>query len=319
MTIQIDSTTDSKENIAAANAEPKESKEKAEKDESAPAEKSEQKESPESDTEEKESDGEEKDESEDDADEESVEAKDAKEDKPKKKGGFQRRIDKLNSRYTAAQAEIEHWKKQALKGAGETKADEAVDKPKAAATGDGKPDPDTFDTHAEYVEALTDWKVKQEFSGREQQAAKAKLEDDKKTALKAHYDRVNAFKAKTPDYDDAVEAVDDVPVSPTIGELIVSSENGPELIYELAKNREEFERINKLGPLAMAREIGRLEARLANGSDDKKSEPKKLTNAPKPINPVGSKGGHVEKSIYDPSLSQREYEKLRAKQRAAEA
>lgn len=258
----------------------------------------------------------EKDESEADDSEQEPEAKDSEKDKPKKKGGFQRRIDKLNARATASQQEAEYWKQQALKGAGEPKADAKVEKPQADQA--GKPDPETFDTHTEYVEALTDWKIEQREKASLEKAQKSQLETEHEKLLKTHFDRVNSFREKTTDFMEVLESVDDLPVSPTVQEIIVASENGPELMFELAKNRAEYERINKLPPLAAARELGRIEAKLAASSETKPTtEIKKQTKAPAPIAPVSSKGGSKEKSIFDPELSQAEYERLRAKQRAA--
>ena len=133
--------------------------------------------------------------------------------------------------------------------------------------------------------------------------------------MSAHRERVKSFADKTEDFMDVIEAVDDIPVSAALQEIIVSSENGPELMYELAKNREEYERIAKLSPLAVARELGKLEVKLAARASEQKAEPKKLTKAPQPIEPVGSGGaGKVRKSITDPDISQAEYERLRREQ-----
>jgi hypothetical protein len=272
-------------------------------------------ESSESDTKESEAKEDAKDESEDDADEESEESKDDAKDKPKKKGGFQRRIDKLNARHAQAQAELDYWKQLALKekASGEPK----VEKPPvntAKAPQEGKPDPEAFESHAEYVEALTDWKLEQRDKARSEQDNRAKLQTEQQRVITEHTERVKSFAGRTEDFQDVLEAVDDVHVSAAVQEMIVTSENGPELMYELAKNRAEFERINALSPLAAARELGRIESRLSKPSEEKKAEPKKLTKAPRPPTPVGSSRDSVEKSIYDPALSQREYEAIRAKQ-----
>jgi len=285
-----------------------------EQEKSAPeAKASEQNESPESETEETEESVSDQDES--DLEGETEESKDAEKERPKKKGGFQRRIDKLNARYSAVQAEVEHWKSMALKqGAGEPKADKTVETTKNVSQ-EGKPNPDTFDTHSEYVEALTDWKTEQKFKEREQKAEKSKLLSEHEQVLKSHSERVKSFMEKTDNFSEVLESVDDIPVSATVQEIIISSDNGPELMFELAKNRDEYARICKLAPLAAARELGKIESRLsAKSSDEKKPEAKKLTNAPKPIEPIGGSKGKVSKSLDDPNLSQSEYERLRRDQ-----
>lgn len=234
---------------------------------------------------------------------------DSEKEKPKKKGGFQRRIDKLNARHTAAQQEIEHWKAMALKNAAsEPKADTKVES-KAEANSD-EPNPETFDTHTEYVKAITAWTVKKEAKAAKEAENKEKLAEESKTAIQAHLDREKSFKKNVKDYDDVVAEVDDILATPAVTQAIVESDHGPELIYELAKNRAEFERINKLPPLAAARELGKLEAKFAT-SEEKQSEPTKLTKAPKPIEPVGTGKGAVAKRLDDPNLSFAEFVKLR--------
>jgi hypothetical protein len=66
-----------------------------------------------------------------------------------------------------------------------------------------------------------------------------------------------------------------------MAETIRSSDIGPELAYYLGTNPKDAERISRLAPLAQAKEIGKIEAKLA-------SDPpmKRTTSAPAPISPV---------------------------------
>lgn len=317
MSITVESTTHVDE---AQQAEPTASsaKPQQESNTSAPVAEPTEQNASESDTEEAEEKEEQSDDSKDEGSEEETESKDSEQGKPKKKGGFQRRIDKLSERARLAQEEAEYWKQQALKTAGESKNTKPqVEKP-AESEPAGKPNPDNFDTHAEYVEALTDWKLEQREKQRALEARKTELQTEQERLQKAHIQRVQSFAEKTEDFQEVLESVDDVPLSLVVQEAILQSENGPELMYELAKNRAEYERINQLPPIAAARELGRFEAKLAASKPtDKPKEQKKTTQAPKPIAPVGGKRGSVEKSIYDSDLSQAEYERLRAKQRDA--
>lgn len=233
--------------------------------------------------------------------------------KSKKKGGFQKRIDKLNARVSAREQELDYWKSLALKqGTGEVKK-ETVD-PKPAAS-DGKPNLDSFDTHSAYVEALTDWKTDQKLKERDQNLEKSRLASAQDAIAKSYSDRAKAFAVKSPDFDEVLAEVDDIFISPTVREIILTSDHGPELAYELAKDREEFARVCSLSPLAAARELGKVESRLGPKTSESKQELRKLTNAPKPIDPVNAGGkGTMKKSITDPSLSQSEYEQLRREQ-----
>jgi hypothetical protein len=69
-----------------------------------------------------------------------------------------------------------------------------------------------------------------------------------------------------------------------MAETIQMSDVGPDLAYYLGSNPREADRISKLTPYSQAKEIGKLEAKLA-------SEPvlKKTTSAPPPIAPISGR------------------------------
>lgn len=256
----------------------------------------------------------EKDDSEDVDSEELEASDDSEKDKPKKKGGFQRRIDKLNARYTTAQQEIEHWKKLALKDAGDSKVDSVETK---SVDAHGKPNPDSYDTHAEYVEALTDWKIEQREKVGKEASQREKQQAEQNEIKKAHFEREQSFSKKTPDYADVIKEFVEInpPVSLTFENLLYSSDNGPQILYELAQNMDEFNRINSLSPIAVAKEFGKLEAKISSKPSEPKQEIKKTTSAPKPIEPVGkSSSGSIRKSINDPELPFSDYVRLRREQ-----
>jgi hypothetical protein len=287
---------------------------------SAPAAKAaEHKESEDSDPSETEADESDQDDAEAKGSDEDQDAKDTDEEKPaKKKSGIQRRVDKLNKRVSAAQQEAEYWKQRALEGANGSKPEPKVDAAAKASDTAGKPSPDAYETHAEYVEALADWKIDQRDKAREAKQRQDQAMTEQQKVQAAHSERVKSFVEKTEDFQDVIESVDDIRVSPAVGkaieEAILSSENGPALMYELAKNRDEYARIVGLTPIAAVRELGKIESRLS-ASEEKIPETKKITNAPKPVAPVG-KGKSVAqaKSLNDPNISFAEYEKIRREQ-----
>lgn len=251
-----------------------------------------------------------------DSDDGEDESKDAEKDKPKKQGGFQRRIKKLVAERDAERERtrlLEERLARLERGAGDPKSEPAQKKSEP----EGKPNPEHFETHAEYVEALTDWKLEQREKAKEAEVQNSKLLSEQERLEKAYAEKAQSFAKKTKDFQEVLEEVEDIPLSPALRKEILESENGPELAYELAKNREEFERLNKLPPTALARAIGKVEARLEASrasSEEKKPEPKKITQAPKPIEPIGSGKAVVAKSITDPDISYAEYEKLRREQ-----
>jgi len=102
---------------------------------------------------------------------------------------------------------------------------------------------------------------------------------------------------------DAVAFNPSLPVNEAMEQVILGSEKGADLAYYLGSNPQEAARIANLPPMLSAMEMGKIEMKM--------SAPKKTTNAPKPIQPVGS-GGSQNK---DPSqMSTSEWMEWRNKQ-----
>lgn len=210
------------------------------------------------------------------------------EEKPKKKSGFQKRIDKLNARYADKEREAEYWRQQALKTA--PKADPRVE-PAKLATAEGEPQPETFDDHKSYVKALTKWETKQLLAEERQGQERSRLQTEQANQAKTYSERAKVFSEAHPDFDDVIAEVGEMPISPTVQAILLSSENGPAMAYELAKNPEEARRILGLSPLQAALEMGVLKSRIASkASAEKKQETKRVTSAPSPLAPVGGGG-----------------------------
>lgn len=324
MTIKIESTTDTPEAVAAAigGLKQKEAPEVEAKQESAASDEAESTEESEtSDVTDKE-DGEELESKEGDGSDDD-DSKEKDDEKPKK-SGFKKRVERLNRRLSEKDKELEYWKAEALKkGKPDQEADQPAKKAESSNSTD-RPREEDFDTHAEFIEALTDWKIEQRDA---KQAAEAKAKEAKSSyekKVEKHQERIASFREKTADYDDVLsEAIEelgeDFAFSPAIEQSIVESEDGPALMYALAKDLKELERINKLPPIAAARELGKFEARLAKAAEPETPEVKK-SKAPPPLAPVGTKSsGSVRKSIYDENLSQKEFERLREESLARRA
>lgn len=229
------------------------------------------------------------------------------EQRPKKKNGFKKRIDKLNLRNSELQNEAEYWK---AKATAKAEPENKVETKKADIA--GKPKEDQFETHAEYVEALTDWKVDQKDAKRAADSKQAEIKTAYDNQLKSYQERRKEFEKTHEDFKDVLSEVDDVRMSLTVQGAILESENGPELAYELAKNPEEFKRICALSPEQANRAIGRFEAKLKSQSSEELKTETKTTKAPLPIKPIGSKAGHV-KTLSD-EMPYEEWVKMRRDQ-----
>lgn len=231
--------------------------------------------------------------------------------KPKKKSGIQKRIGKLNQRITAAQAEAQYWREQAMKQsppATQPKAD-----PESPTKSDGKPKVDDFKTHEEWVEAVADWRVEQKLAEREQ----AKKADEIKTSQQQReqnfFKERESFAKSKDDFEDVMSGIQGIQTSLTVYESVLDAgKNGPELLYELAKDPEEFKRICSLPAIQAAREIGKFEARLVKS--EAPSQETKTTKAPKPLKPVGSGAVDVTPTSFE-SMGFRDYQAWRKKTR----
>lgn len=218
----------------------------------------------------------------------------------KPKGGFQKRIDRLTKQTTQLEQEKEYWRNEALrtKPAIETKTPPQVE---------GKPSENDFQTHAEFLEALTDWKVDQKLKVSKSEETVKAVKEQQTKALQEFETKQKDFIAKTPDWDEVMAEAADINANDAVIAEIIQS--GPELKYFLCKNPDEVERLNKLGPLALAREVGRIESRFTTSPE---KPPVKTTSAPAPPNPTGKSTATSSKDPGD--MTPTEYKAWRAKQ-----
>lgn len=299
------------EEIADKGEDQSESNDENETEESDPQESTEESEDDaESDSDESEDESESDDESESEDDE----SKDELEEKPKRKSGFKKRIDKLNKRVSDRDSEIDSLRRQLA----------TKDIPKQREENPAEPNPipdseapnmDDFDEYSDYVNALTDHKVKIALAADKVEQVKQREQTAFTKQVSDFQAKVKDFSAKVEDFDELVHDLDDVPTSPGLQKAIIESDMAPEIMYELAKNPDEYKRVNQLTDSGIQRALGRIEAKLELS---KKSSPKpvvkKKSKAPNPLEKIGTKGKGTAKSINDPNLSQKEWEKLRNEQ-----
>ena len=191
--------------------------------------------------------------------------------------GVQRRIDELTREKYAAKKEAEEWRKKA----------ESVPIPPSAISTHNIP------TDRPLPPAELEFGSAEEFK-----TARVKYEDDlavwqENTRTKSEAIRRNEQEAKareaafvvkaqrmTAKYPDFHETVTQPIFAPDVSTAILSSDYGPEIGYYLAKNPAENIRLHSLDPVALGRELGRLEFKFGEASK------RIVSSAPPPINPV---------------------------------
>ncbi len=305
MSIVIVSPTDSPEAVAAAMGDLATNKPADDKKSSEDLNGKEPLDNEEEELEEIEKDSEEIKEDEDEIGKEELEAKN--ESKPKKKGGFQKKIEKLRSEVSSKDMEINFLRQEMQrKSVSETKPEVTQDLT-------GMPKENDFSTVREYDKALIRWEVKQELLAEKQKARDESAKQELQTKFSKHGERVDGYKKTNEDFEDewndALKEVGAQNLSLTVREVIVNSDIGPELMQALIDDPKEFKTICGMTPLNAAKALGKIEARISKPSKTS-TETKPKSKVPEPIKTVKTKSGAITKGYRD-DMTQREYEAWR--------
>lgn len=169
-----------------------------------------------------------------------------------------------------------------------------------------------FPDPIEYAAAKAIWGAEQRLTEREAKNAGEVAEAAKREALEisqreraviadAWTAQVVEAKGKYADFE-KVALAKDLPVTEAMGELIMTSEAGPDVLYHLGQNRALAAQIAGMSAVEAARAIGRIEASL------QVPRPKTETQAPDPITPVR---GSAAASLNPDKMSYEEYRQAR--------
>ena len=172
--------------------------------------------------------------------------------------------------------------------------------------------PDNYDA---YIEALADWKTDRKLEVKEAENLKRAREWQQQEAERAVAEtwqtRMQAFRSKVKDFDEALDSSADIELHPAIRQSIAIYENGPRLAYELARNRPQLEKIAAYSnPLDAIRELGRFEASLTAGAPPRIETRKPFTAPPEPIRPVG-KGSNGNTRVPLDQMDYRDFKRAR--------
>jgi hypothetical protein len=211
-----------------------------------------------------------------------------------KGGSRQRRIDRLTR-------EVEELKRQ-IAGAPVKPQDKPLEPAKSVPT--GKPKLEDFQTLESYQEALTDWKLDERERLQKEQQARASAEEAIRTEQDGWAKKEKAARKAHDDYDDLMETVR-IPAGPGVlaaRQAMLEDENGAELLYYLAKNPKELERIAALPPASAVMAVGRLSATFEKSPAAPENGKPRITGAPKPPPPSGRAGKTASDDPNDPDV-----------------
>jgi len=132
---------------------------------------------------------------------------------------------------------------------------------------------DQFESPEAYADALAYQKAEQLLAQREQARQQSAI-------IESYHEREEEARSKYDDFEQ-VAYNPKLPITNVMAESIRASDIGPEVAYYLGANPKEADRISRLSPIVQAKEIGKIEAKMANDPPVKRT-----TSAPAPISPV---------------------------------
>ena len=213
------------------------------------------------------------------------EGEDEKPPAPKRKGGFQKRIDQL----VRENAE--------LRRLAENPAAKPAEAAKPTEQAAGEPQAKDFETYEAYVKALTIYELDQRDQKRAEKERKAAEENKAKEVAQTWQTRAEKVREVHKDFDSVMAEAAEIPVSPVMHEYLLDSERGPEIAYKLAKTPAEAERIAHLSPIAAARELAKIELGLTPVAAPKPKP--RVTSAPEPIRPVSRSSAAAKAPLHE--------------------
>lgn len=146
---------------------------------------------------------------------------------------------------------------------------------------------DDFPSDEAYIEHLIEKKAEAKLSAFEAKRAKEEKEREAQLSRQQVQQKfIQASQKAMSEYTDYLDVTADLNIATDseLGENIMESDLGPQIMYYLGKNPSIEEKLLSLKGRALAREIGKIEDKLSRPIE------KKTTKAPDPITPVSSAG-----------------------------
>ena len=207
---------------------------------------------------------------------------------PKRKGGFQRRIDKLNAKLQEKERELEFMRRYQPPPVAPVQP--VVAPPVVATTA---PQRDNFNSMDEYLDAVVKHTAEVTQSRMMQQLEQQKRQQTIQEVDQKFQQQLQTASTKYKDFNEVLSE-STAPSTDTMGAVIKKSEAAVDLMYFLAKNPEVAVQIASLpDAIDQARALGVLEGNLKYRS----STPPKVSAAPPPISPVQGMTPNVSRPV----------------------
>jgi hypothetical protein len=222
------------------------------------------------------------------------------EQRPKGKGGFQKKIDKLTKEKGEAlsaketlERELAEFKDrfERLEKSLAPKAETKDEKPEAKPKYITRPKPleseigTKYKDWTEYSEDLIDWKTDEKLAARDQSAQQREITEIQQAREEGYAEAAKEFVEKeAPDFNDAVNAATKagMKLPEPIIDLIKELPNGPAVTYYLVKNPSEALALIEMSPAMGFAAIGRISQGLEREEPAPKAPVKKVVSAAPP-------------------------------------
>lgn len=226
----------------------------------------------------------------------------------RKQSKFQRRLERQKTARIQAETEARLLRERVA----------TLEAQSQAKPGTGEPQRDQFESYEAYIEARADWRADQkvkEALDADRKASQAREQQGRQSqgmeqVAQSWTKRETEFQATAKDYLDVVTPF----VEEDLGSFsqparaaIVESDIGPQVLYHLAQNPDEAERIAALSPVRQVAELGKIEVSLSKAAET--PAPAKVSKAPAPITPV--KSGRSTVQGFNDNMSDAEYREWR--------
>lgn len=208
----------------------------------------------------------------------------------KKSKGVQKRIDELTANWRNEQREKEWLRQQYEMLQQQVQTPKQPEPVKAAPQ--GRPSIDQFEDVNDFVEAVSDWKLRQYESTREASSAQEREQREQQALISKVNQSIDKARQKYADFDDVVTNNANVAMSTATAIALTDMAGGMDVAYHLGRNPAEAQRIANLPQSLQFVEIGKIEAALTANT-------RKTTTAPPPVGSqlAGSAGGGEPKDI----------------------
>lgn len=201
------------------------------------------------------------------------------EDKPKPRGGFQKKIDRLIKEVASGNEE-----KQRLKLELE-EARKSKETPKQVAA-DGEPERKDFENDIAYVKALAKWEVRQEMKLEAEREGREAAEREHAAVVKSYNQKVVEAKATHEDWEEVMNQ--ELDIYPAVSQSIFRMPNGPEVAYQLGKNPDLMEELMNMSIYEAIGKVWQLSIELSKSADEPEPEKKEKKAIPAPIRAVSA-------------------------------